>query len=353
MPRAPQRIESSRFVLNGPDGGAANISELRTGFKQGFIFEVLDLESGRTIPDGVHVMVLNPQRYSLTEPFQVTLTPTENDTVVAEENGIIVREITLEGTFGITEKRARGFQGAQGGGNPLSGADHFEALRNLFRRYSARKKDPLTAAKTQMIFHALRDGDHFIVVPREFTTPRDAGKTRTHHEYRITLAAIAPAIQSGLVASRSGTDFFDDVTNVLRDINEGFNDMRAGIAEVTASLGQIKRKVGNINAILNGAIQLANAVGGFLAGATALINYPLQLAANVVEAVDGIADSLLLSVEGAAFGVFDENARSLRRISAAADKIIVFGDKFEATTRRIEDLYSGERRLTANDIDNR
>lgn len=343
-------LSSDRFRLSGVDGqGEANISELREGFRQGFVFELLDLNRPER-PLAIHVMVLNPVKYSLSEPFSVVLTPAEDDTVVAEENGIIVREISLEGTFGLNERRARGFIGAQGGGNPLSGTDHFQHLRNLFRRYSALKKDPSQAANIQLIFHALRDDDHFIVTPRQFDTPRDSQRTRVHYEYRITMAAIAEATTSGLQRQGRQSDFGAQLGNTVRDINEAFNDARAGIAEVTANLDQIRRKVGNINTIMNNAIQVVNAVGGFISGATALINFPLQLVANIVEGVDNAADTLLQSVEGAAFGVFDENARSLRRISAAVDRIALFPDRFEDTTQRIEDLYQGERRVTSADV---
>jgi hypothetical protein len=362
MPLAPTRvgrsstpetsgISTERFRLSGTDEqGEANISELREAFRQGFVFELLDLAKPK-IPIAVHVMVLNPVRYNLSEPFTLTLTPGEDNTVVSEENGIIVREITLEGTYGLTQKRARGFIGAQGGGNPLSGTDHFQALRNLFRRYSALKKEPTRAANIQLIFHALRDDDHFVVRPREFATPRDAQRTRVHYEYRITMAATAEATFSALQRRPDQTGFFDQLGNTVRDINEAFNDARAGIAEVTANLSDIRRKVGNINAIVNNAIQVVNAVGGFVSGVTQLINYPLQLVANVVEGIDGAADTLLQSVEGAAFGVFHENARSLRRISAAVDRISLFPDRFEDTTQRIEDLYEGERRIRASDVD--
>jgi hypothetical protein len=164
------QIGFTRYTLTGPDGSTASIAELRTGFRQGFVFELLDL-TRPLIPLEVHVMVLNPVKYTLSEPFQLTLTPGEDDTVVAEENGIIVREVMLEGTYGIQDKRAQGFIGAQGGGQALSGNAHFNALRNMFRRYSAIKKDPRRAANVVMIFHALR------ATSRRLETLRRPGRT--------------------------------------------------------------------------------------------------------------------------------------------------------------------------------
>ena len=115
------------------------------------------------------VFVLNPTRYEVSEPFQAELTPAEDNTIVAEENGIIVREILLEGTFGLMERSAVGFQGAQGDGKPLSGTAHYEFLKKMFRRYSDLKKEPTTSPHYEMIFHALKDDEHYRVIPRSFT----------------------------------------------------------------------------------------------------------------------------------------------------------------------------------------
>lgn len=340
-------VDAQRFVLRGPDGSEASIGEIRTGFSQGFVFELLDLANPGT-PLEVHVLVLNPTAYTLSEPFQSTLTPTEADTVIAEENGIIIREITLAGTYGLAPKTARGFIGAQGGGQALSGTEHFNKLRNLFRRYSALKKDPNRSANIQLIFHALRDDDHFVVVPRVFDTPREAQKTRVHYEYRITLAAIDEAVVSGLRAQpdTSGYDF----TDAVRDINEAFNDARAAVAEVTANLAQIRQRVGNIQAVIGNAAQLLNAVGGFVSGATSLINYPLQLAATVTNQLADAGDQLIDSLDGSTYGVLTENARSLCRLEAAVDRIAMYDDRFQATAQNIEDFFQGERGITNDDV---
>mgnify|MGYP002622676882 CR=1 FL=1 len=340
--------ESTRYTLDGPDGSSANISELRDSYRQGFVFEILNLASGKTIENGVFVFVLNPGRYTLSEPFQKTLTPGSDDTVVAEENGIIVRQVTLEGTFGISDKRASGFIGAQGGGNPISGTDHFNHLRNFFRKYSSLKKDATDSATHVMIMHVLRDDDHFIVAPTSFETPRSADKTRTHYDYRIQLDAIEEATVSGLRAEpdESGFGFFD----ALQDINEAFNDARAAFAEATANLSEIRRKVGNINAVLINAAQVVNAVGGFLSGVNDLINVPLQFAANVTEQLTNAADTLIDAIDPSTNRVLAENSRSLRRLENSIDRIMMYDDRFQNIVSTVESLFDGESNTTSNDV---
>lgn len=343
---------AQRYVVRGPDGSTASVSELREGFRQGFVFELLDLTRAAT-PLAVHVMVLNPIRYTLSEPFQIQLTPGEDNKVVKEGNGIIVREITLEGTFGLSKKRAQGFVGAQGSGNPLSGTEHFNELRNLFRRYSALKKDPAQNANVVLIFHALRDDDHFIVEPREFNTPRDAARTRVHYDYRITMAATDEATVSGLhqTVDQSGFNFND----ALRDINEAFNDGRAAFAEVTANLSNIKRQVGNIQAVMGNAAQMLNSVGNFISGASELIQFPIQLCATITDQLATAGDTLIDVTSNAVVSTvetvtFRENSRSMRRLESAIDRIAMYNDKFQELAQRIETVFDGERRITNADV---
>jgi hypothetical protein len=157
------------------------------------------------------------------------------------------------------------------------------------------------------------------------------------------------AIVSALTAEEStdGGDFF---TDALRDINEAFNDARAGIAEVTANVSEVRRKVGNIQAVLGNAAQIVNAVGGFVSGVSTFINYPLQLVATVSEQLVDAADSLVDSLDGLTYGTLHENARSIRRIEAAIDRIAMYDEKFQDITTRIESFFEGERALTNADI---
>jgi hypothetical protein len=285
---------------------------------------------------------LNPRAYTLSEPFQLTLTPAEDDTVVAEENGIIIREITLEGTFGLSKKRASGYLGSQGNGALISGTEHFQALRNMFRKYSALKKDPERNADIQLLFHAMRDDDHFVVAPRSFETPRDSRTTRAHYDYRIQLAAIGPAEESQLQRAPDTAGF--DFTDVLATINEAFHDARAFFANATGRISELKRKVGNIQAVLGNAAQIINAVGGLLSGTASFINFPLQLVATVAEQLADSADLLSESIEDITVGVasdtFSKDARNLRRLEAAIDRIGMFPEQFNNTLDRLTDTYS-------------
>ena len=333
---------SPRNIQVGPAGEAvAPLRDVRTGFRSGFVFELRDiLRPDR--PVAVHSFALNPRQYILTEPFQSTLTPTEDNTVVAEENGQIIREITIEGTFGLKEKRGPSFSGDQGS---RSGNEHFIHLRELFRQYSRIKQDPEQAARHVLIFHSMRDDDHFIVVPRSFDTPRDSKNTRFHYPYRITLAVVAEATVS--------TDLLG-LPKVVRALSSAFHDARAYFAEVSNVLGSIKGKVQDIESVLVQTAELINGVGEVLDGTRDLINYPLELAANVTTDLAIAADRLANSTAQLTPGSIEEEAsRQMRRLEAALDRLLAIPEKFgPSSLQDTLERYEGEQGLSEDDLAN-
>jgi hypothetical protein len=328
-----------------PDAALAALIDIRTGFRSAFVFEIQDTVPSRPESIAIHVLALNPRSYVLSEPFQSTLTPTEDDTVVAEENGLIVRELTIEGTAGLSEKRGPAFDGDQGS---LRGNEHFLHLRNLFRAYSRLKKGP-QSANYRMVFHSLKEDDHFVVVPRSFETPRDARTTRMHYDYRISLAVVAEADNQLLpLELDEGFDFFSDE---LAAVAGAFNDVRAAFAEVTADLSAIKRKVANINSVMIQAAGMINAVGNMLRAGSELIEYPYTLAKSVLALVDNTADNLATSAEFAE-GTLGRAERSLRRMASGLDRIAANPSRFGPDSlQQVADQFLGESALTGDDLD--
>jgi hypothetical protein len=325
----------------------APLSDLRTGFRSAYVFEIQDIRQQR--PLDVHVLALNPERYTLSEPFQSTLTPAEDNTVVAEENGTIIRELTIEGTPGLRRKRGPSFTGDQGN---LSGTEHFKHLRDMFRCYSAYKQDPRRAANIRMVFHSLRDDDHFVVVPRTFEAPRDARTTRMHYTYRISLAVIAQA--ENTLSPLDLDEGFDFFTDELAAIAGAFNDARAGFAEITADLNAVKRKVANIQAVALQAAGLINSVGNMFRAGGALIEYPFQLVASVLETVDNASDNLADALLDSTAGTLGGIERSIRRMSSAIDRIAMVPNRFGPNPlERTRRGFQGERQLTGQDIESR
>lgn len=337
-----------------PSATPTSLTDVEFGFRQGYVFELIELsEPQRTIE--TFVFPLAPRVYRLSEPNAASLTPAQGNAVVVEEYGAIIREIELEGTFGLSEKRASGYEGAQGGGRPISGNEHFRLFRNFFRRYYERKQDPIEGPRTQMRFHSLREDDHWIVVPRTFDTPRDSKTTRVHYDYRVTLAAIG--VVDDVLAPRTVSSDTNAFSDALRDISRGLNDARGFFADANAFLVRdVQRGVfGNLQAVLLNAGSVINAVSNFLRTGAGFINIPFQFAANVCAQIEQLADDL----EQTALSPLDETAnaaRNLRKMEASFNRILSWPDRFEQNwnnrVRAIEAAFAGERRITQRDLIN-
>jgi len=341
--------------------------DLGKAFKTGFVIEIVEKKKVRTVIDA-HVFVLNPVRYSLSEPFQSTLTPTEANTVLEEVNGIIVREITLEGTFGLAERTPRALTPSAPGGprsapyqalksnGKADGSTQFATLRQLFRTYSDLKKDPERAPFIKMVFHSLRDDDHWTVVPKSFDTPRDAARTRMHYEYRISLLTTGDA--SAIYALPDDSFTLDDVFKV---INQALAEATSIVNDINTVIAQIRSKVANIDAVMIGVSGFLTQVGVSIASSRDLvIDYPRKLALSSADAVRTAGLQLADTTQATfttptGYKAIDTNAaRWLAALERCLDRIISRVQKFRESSQevlqRTERSYLGERALTENDL---
>lgn len=340
-----------RVLISTNEVDEVPVSDLRVGFRAGYVFEIIDTRPGRSLqPIAVHVLVLNPRQYNLSEPFTSQLTPAEDDEVVSEENGIIIREITIEGTTGYAKRKSPSFVltgGISAGGAFLTGNEHFRELRAFFRRYSELKKDPEQAPFTKLIFHSLKDDDHFVVVPRSFETPRDAKNTRLHYDYRLTLAAIDESDR--VVLSRP-----DPFNRPLAAIADALNDARAAIQEINAEIAEVKRRIANVQAVVLNATAVVDSAANFINGATAAIEMPFNQVVNTLESIDDASDTLADAAGNATSGLVARQARNFRKAGDAINRIAAFPEKFDDAVNfgKVTDAFSGKRRLTTSDIEN-
>ncbi len=331
-----------------------SLQDVRFGFRSGYMLEIVELSSPASV---LHTFVfpLAPQKYELGDPYAVVLTPTMAGTVVAEENGVLMQDITLEGTFGLRKRKKGISSGAQQAGADRSGTEHFSGLREFFREYSRRKKNPALGYKTQMRFHSFREDDHFVVTPKMFSQPRDSKSTRMHYAYRIQMTAIATSEAPETVNDDTG-NFFEDAGAA---ISAALNDARAAFQEVNAKLSQAKRYAQNIETVVIQAAGLITSVAGMVRGTTELINYPIKLAMNVADDIERAVDDMQNALYEQGVSPLAEVASvpgSLKKLELAFTRIGCFPERFQAgvedALRRIENAYAGERRLTQDDIDN-
>jgi hypothetical protein len=343
----PGGASAAQTVLTASDV-TAPLSAARAGFRSGYVFELI--RSGSPAPEASIVLVLNPTRYDLTEPHASALTPGSGGNVVDESIGIVMRDLVVEGTFGVLPRTGTGTPGAGASAGAKSGDEHFRELRNLFRRYSDMKRDPQFGPQVKLIFHSLRDDDHFVIAQPVFSTPRGA-KTRMHYSYRIQAKVIGLADGISRFRSFIPEDAFT-FTDAMRDVSDAFNDARAAFVTVNNAIQTIERKVGNIQAVMISVSGFMNAVGAAISnGGRLIIDYPFRLAASLANDVANAADSLAESILDGTVGAVNDAERSLREIENAIDRIAMFPDHFRRESGSdIARRYLGDRALSANDL---
>lgn len=345
-------VTLEEVAISAPEGFFTQpVIAAQFGARNGYLLELVDTRSPVRVLQ-TFVFPIAPQAYDLSEPQVATITPTEGNTIVAEEYGTITRDITISGTFGITAKRVNGYEGAVNAGNDISGSQHFSILRALFRTYSERKKNPNDAQYTELRFHALREDDHFVVVPRSFAQPRNAGQNRVHYEYKIQLTVVGNADEgTARTVSDDIGQFFDDAAQA---VSRAFNDAIAAVNQINRAVNTIKRYVANIQAVVTGAAGFLSAVGNALRSLSGLIEYPIKLLATVTEQVARAADDLADAVIDSTIGTLGEAVRDLRRLERACNLIGSFPQRFaDKAVNAYLDAFAGERLLTQRDIEDR
>jgi len=316
-------------------------------FKKGYVFQIVDL-SDPLLPIATKSLVLNPRKYTLSEPFSVTLTPTEDNTVVAEESGQIIREIVIEGTTGY-KKRVEDAFGA--GGLEQSGPDHFHDLRNFFRQYSTLKQlDADNAANIQMHFHNVKEDDHFVVVPRSFETPRDAATGRMHFHYKISLAAIQPLPPPKLPGDLFGI-FGPDVANVLHIIAIAVYQSRALLVELLSLVENFRERVRDPSAFFTQVALSINAANQLVDGVVDSIILSKEIYKSVSALGEEIQEMMENDIDRDPYPYELATARSTAALTQAINEIAAQPSKFEPPLAGdVGNIFAGPKNFTESDL---
>jgi hypothetical protein len=255
----------------------------------------------------LYPLVINPQSYSLEEPFSLELTPGSGGSLYAEENGIIQRTIKLKGTTGWKPRTLHGAQPASLkarspekrshsrnlkailppdalGDVRLSGHAHFMYLQDaIFRTYADLKRDPATSENTHMLFHNFKDDEHWLVAPKRFALTRDSGKSTLYY-YDIELSVLDKA-EYEFFASEDAS-ILDKVRTAIAALAAGLDLLQGAVNDATALVGQIKNVVKNIGKIIDNVTAVITAVKSFLDGTADLIKAPYAVLKSCRDLVD-------------------------------------------------------------------
>jgi len=328
------------FVVHGPPGEGP----------------ISPLESRAQFP-----LVINPDRFDYTLPFAAELTPLQEGGIVAEEDGIVIGEITLSGTTGFKIRDTIDTSFAAGDGDftslldagisslnkaanlqGVSGQMHFWRLfGRCFDGYSALKKNPKTASKSWMEFHSTKDELHLKVVPREFALTRSGSSERVTYRYNIRLAVVGPATETDITVPSPDEGLLQGMKNTIAKVRNAIQGVQAAVDDITAAIDDVRRFVTGIAGIIDDVSGILNAATDLVNGAKKFLDIPKAFINATAELVESAAN---LAATVASFPA--DVGQSLKEIADGLDRLVVasrdhFREKFDEVGRKYERLTDG------------
>lgn len=282
---------------------------------------------------------INPQSFTYTLPFSAELTPLQEGGVVKEESGIVIGEMSIEGTTGFKLRTLRDTSVGPGDGeftgdltkgtisptstlDAISGQYAFWRLANrCFDGYSALVKDPKTSAETSMELHITKDELHLEVVPREFVLRRDASRNRVTYSYSIRLSVVGAA--KARYFPSPDEPLFTRLKNTILRIRENMQRIAAAVDDVTAVLDEVSRAVSSVAGIISDIKQVIDAHNDLLEGTKRFLSTPRSFMVNLADQIESVAE-LADAVESWPADV----AQSFRSMADDMDSLIVAGTKY-------------------------
>ena len=321
-----------------------------------------------------------PKVFEMTDPFSTQITPTQSSGKFVESHGSILKSIRIEGTTGARPDRKPGTfsdiplvgsaidqffeevdvlskrplssgdgaikqalsrkgkkEGARDRFKPseeMNGFEQIVFLRNIFRHYSDIKESREPSNNLVMVWYNAKDGDSWIVEPKEFRLFRDS-KSPLTYKYAIHLTTLAPFSQILARTDDTQKEMFD-VNGLFQRVQEYNRALKRTFLLVST---QIRRLEGlgvfAQSSILNPIINVIRGLGVIRATSTAF-GARLRVNAQILFAQLDEAIALLTGTPGVE--AQDSLVRSLRRAQLTSARILS-----EPASRETLDAETGER----------
>jgi hypothetical protein len=280
--------------------------------KEPYILEMRSVPgiSGLPGPAGQQFLIfpLGPENYKVSRVFRQSVTPTLGG-LVAEERGMLWRQISISGTFGFAPKSS---VDTSLGPDPtlvvlgvgvLSGPAWTRRLmRNFFDKYGELKADPQTANQTELIWHDTRTGDSWVVVPENVDIDRTVAR-RGQYPYSLQLKAIGKAqLQFPIPPLSAGLNALGKIGKAIAAVSKALALVNSAIQEASAILGEVRFFIAQIDSIIDKLTVIATSAQAFVDGVTRTISVGaafissttalLQATLNTMETIADLPDTV-------------------------------------------------------------
>ena len=301
----------------------------------------------------VFVFPRGPTSYSVDRVMRQVVTPTVGG-AIAEERGLLWREIAIEANFGLEPKKAYDTSGDTTGvptGAALSGPMWTRRMvRNVFERYAQLKADPNTCAGTSLIWHDMKTDDHWLIVPERVSIRRVIA-SRGMYPVSISGKAIADAV--GITLPIPESDIVAKAKNVVTEINTALTIVSSAIQETSAILGEVRAIASTIDDTIDKITTIINSAQAFVDGANAIAigRMFVTSAAEALEAVIALLETSASAITSIPDDVRQTFIDALRGLEAMAAQTRAFGEPYNATTGSMTLYESGAARESQDALD--
>lgn len=287
----------------------------------------------------VFALPISPSQYAIRRVMRQSITPTLGG-LIAEEDGLLWVEIRVSGTFGLAPKSS--LLDTTSIPEPsvatLSGPGWTQRmLHNVFDRYAQLKSNPAIAHQISLIWHDMRTGDHWVVVPESVDIPRTVG-TRSQHPYSFTLRGISPAESSVYTGTQATLTGFADSQQRRQKAKQASASIKASLNEGANYINELRFYVAGVDAVYDELSQIVEALDNFIDGSVGFVSVgrnfisttavSLQSILEVMETIDQIEESVrhnyALALDGldavlAQYKIYGESFSSKSEADAAVD----------------------------------
>ena len=300
-------------------GNTINPTNVKYGFKVLSSIEILKNTSDvtkastRQTDSNTYYLDIPPQAITQKEIFSTAIQATRKG-IIVETEGVVFKDIIIQGTTGIFPGKRGNFNGPQANLNliappsppsgvdiqtgkskasnikEVSGYEEFLALRQYFLKYAHDKLQK--NGDLFLVFINEKDNQTLIVEPLEFTMERNSKSPLTYN-YKIVLKAIGtlnlifndlPPAQKSLLEQ-----ILDGIGNVSANLSAGIGQARAAINATSSTL---QRTFQAIDQTVNGPLrQVQFALEDLSNGLSDTLSLPAILSNNFTSAIAGIREN--------------------------------------------------------------
>ena len=294
------------------------------------------------------VLPYGPQNYNIDYAMRASVVPTMGG-LVGEEKGLLWRQITVNGTFGLEPKFSQDTSLDPEGVAiaPLSGpAWTRRMVRNYFEKYAELKANPEFAHETKLIWHDLRKDDHWVVVPEVVSVNRTSAQ-RHQDPWSFTLKTLANADRIRIPPEPSSV--IDTIQGAFSSVSKGLGLVNSAINEGSAYLGEIRFFVAQIDSVFDDLTRIVASTQNFVDGLTDTISVGRVFISSTAALVEETMD-LMETISEIPNDVRQNFQQALDGLHAIAAQPSAYGESYPDRTAGIQSREAGAANESAEDL---